>query len=57
MFKEEINIDREKLYKLYMDHVDYICDECDWVSSFTPKDIINMISNILEQNPKLIKKQ
>ena len=57
MFEEDINIDREKLYKLYMDHVAYICDECDWVSSFTPKDIIHMISNILEQNPKLLKKK
>jgi len=57
MFEEEITIDRDRLYKLYMDHVDYICDECDWVSSFTPKDIVNMISHILEQNPKLIKKQ
>jgi len=57
MFEEEITIDKDRLYKLYMDHVDYICDECDWVSSFTPKDIVNVISNILEQNPKLIKRQ
>jgi len=57
MIEEEINIDREKLYKLYMDHVNYICDECDWVSSFTPKDIVGMIANIIESNPKLIKRR
>ena len=53
---DEISVDREKLYKLYMDEVDYICNECDWVSSFTPKDIIGIISNIIESNPNIIKK-
>lgn len=56
MFEDNIEIDREKLYKLYMDHVDYICDECDWVTSFTPKDIVHMIATILESNTKIIKK-
>ena len=56
MIYEEISIDRKTLYKLYMDHVNHICDECDWVTTFTPKDIISMIANILESNPKLIKK-
>jgi hypothetical protein len=56
MFDEDIKIDREKLYKIYMDYVNDICDECDWVLSFTPKDIIRMVSNILETNPNLIKR-
>jgi len=53
---EDIKLDRERLYKMYMDHVDYICDECDWVSSFTPRDIISIISTIIENNPDLISK-
>lgn len=53
---DDITIDRERLYKLYMDHVDRVCDECDWVTNFTPKDIVNMISHILELYPDLIKK-
>jgi len=57
MFENDIEIDREKLYTLYMEEVEKICDKCDWVSSFTPKDIIGIISNIIESNPKIIKKQ
>ncbi len=57
MFEEEITVNRKKLYTLYMEEVDRISDECEWVSTFTPKDIINIISNILESNPKLIKKE
>jgi hypothetical protein len=53
---DDITIDRDRLYQLYMDHVDRVCDECDWVTSFTPKDIVNMISHIIELYPDLIKK-
>lgn len=53
---EDIKIDRERLYKLYMEEVEYICEECDWVSSFTPEDIIGIISRIIESNPNLISK-
>jgi hypothetical protein len=53
---EDIKIDREKLYNLYMEKVDFICEECDWVSYFTPRDIISIISRIIESNPNLISK-
>ena len=53
---DDIEIDRKKLYKLYMEEVERISEECDWVSTFTPKDIIAIISNIIELNPKIIKK-
>jgi hypothetical protein len=53
---EDIKIDREKLYNLYMDEVDRICDDCDWVSTITPRDIIGIISRIIEFNPNLISK-
>lgn len=41
----------EKLYKLYMEWVDKVPDE---KSIFTPKEIVNAISNIIESNPSLI---
>jgi hypothetical protein len=53
---EDIKIDREKLYELYMDNINYICDQCEDISHFTPKDIIRIISNIIELNPNLISK-
>jgi len=49
-----MKINREKLYDLYMDQVNLICDECDWVSTFTPKDIVSIISSIIEENPDLV---
>jgi hypothetical protein len=53
---ENIKINAEKLYKLYMDKVNYIADEYDWVTHFTPKDIVYMITNIIEKNPDIIEK-
>lgn len=49
-----MKINKDKLYKLYMDKVEAITEECDWVTHFGPKDIVGIISNILEQNPELI---
>ena len=41
----------EEIYKLYMKWVDNIPDE---KTIFTPKEIVNAISNIIESNPSLI---
>lgn len=49
-----MKIDRNELYRLYMREVDKICEECDWVSTIKPLDIINIVSGILESNPHLI---
>jgi hypothetical protein len=49
-----MKIDKETLYKLYMEKVDQICEECDWVTNFGPKEIVDMISNIIEKNPDLL---
>lgn len=51
---EDIKIDREKLYELYMDKIDHIADNCDWVTNFTPRDIISIISTIIELHPDVI---
>jgi hypothetical protein len=53
---KNIKINKEKLYNLYMERVDMICEECDWVTEFGPKEIVNLISNIIEDNPDLIEK-
>jgi hypothetical protein len=52
-----MKIDRQKLYDLYMQKVNHIVETCDWVSTFTPKDIVEMISQIIEQNEDLISKE
>jgi hypothetical protein len=49
-----MKIDKETLYKLYMEKVNRICEECDWVTDFGPKEIVDMISIIIENNPDLL---
>ena len=49
-----MKINKEKLYNLYMEKVDRICEECDWVTDFGPKEIVDMISIIIENNPELL---
>jgi hypothetical protein len=42
------------LYEVYMQKVDEIVEECDWVTSMGPQEIVNLISCILEDTPVLI---
>jgi Asp-tRNA(Asn)/Glu-tRNA(Gln) amidotransferase B subunit len=49
-----MKINREMLHKIYMQKVDEIVEECDWVTSMGPKEIVDLISSILEENPVLI---
>jgi hypothetical protein len=42
------------LYEVYMQKVDEIVEECDWVTSMGPREIVNLISCILEDTPVLI---
>ena len=37
-----------------MHKVDEIVEECDWVTSFGPQEIVNLVSQILEDTPVLI---
>jgi hypothetical protein len=48
-----MKINREKLYKLYMESEDKVTDQCDWKTSFGPEEIVEAISTILENNPHL----
>lgn len=49
-----MEINREELFELYMKKVNQIAEDCDWVTSFGPEEIVNMIADILENNPHLI---
>jgi hypothetical protein len=49
-----MKINREELYNIYMQQVEDIAEECDWVVRFEPRDIVNIISHILETNLNLI---
>jgi hypothetical protein len=49
-----MNINKDELYKLYMEWVDRVSEECDWKTSFDPEEIVHSIANILENNPQLI---
>jgi hypothetical protein len=49
-----MKVDKERLYKLYMDWVDEVSDNCDWKTSFGPEEIVHAIGVIIENNPDLI---
>jgi hypothetical protein len=51
-----MKINKEELFKLYMDWVDEVTEECDWKTNFGPEEIVYSIVTILENNPKLISK-
>ena len=51
---EMFEIDKEKLYKLYMDWVNQVSEDCDWKTHFEAKEIVYAIAKILETNPELI---
>ena len=49
-----MNINKEELFKLYMQWVDQVSEDLDWKTSFGPEEIVYSIANILETNPQLI---
>lgn len=57
MKNSQIKIDKEKLYSLYMKEINRICDLFEDKSQFSPKELIGIVSDVLEQNPELIKQK
>ncbi len=53
---KKMTIDKEKLFELYMQWVYEVLEECEWKTSFEPKEIVYAIAKILENNPKLLNK-
>ena len=48
-----MKINREELYKLYMQEVNNVAEVCDWKTHFTAEECVNMVSDILEKNTHL----
>ena len=52
--KNNIKIDYDKTYELYMKWVDQVSEDLDWKTHFGPEEIVGAIVRILENNPQLI---
>jgi hypothetical protein len=49
-----IIIDRDKLYERYMNMIDAMADECDWIENISPMTLINLVADIIENEPHII---
>lgn len=49
-----MKIDRTKLYRLYMEKVGNIADTCEWKTFLTPDEVVNILSDVIEETPDLI---
>ena len=45
-------INKEKIYALYMQWVDKVTEDNDWKTQFTPREIVNKICEIIEDESK-----
>jgi hypothetical protein len=52
-----MKINKEELYKLYMQEIDAICEVCDWKTSFSAEECVNIVAFLIEGNPELIKNE
>ena len=50
-----MKINRDELFKLYMEWVNQVSDLCEEKTYFYPEEIVHSIAHILETNPQLIK--
>ena len=44
-----MRIDRDRLFEMYMEEVEHISDVFDWKTQFGPKEIVDIISTLLEE--------
>jgi hypothetical protein len=45
---KQIIVDREKVFKLYMDRVNQIAEDCDWVTHIEPQTLVGLVVDIIE---------
>lgn len=50
----KLKINKEELHRLYLEKVNEVAEECDWVTHFTIEDVVRLISLVLEQNPSIV---
>jgi hypothetical protein len=46
-------IDRKDLLDKYLKKVDEISEECEWKTSFSPEEIVNILVDIIEETYKV----
>lgn len=49
-----MKINREELHRLYLNKVNEVAEECDWITSFSIEDVVRLISLVIEQNPHVV---
>ena len=49
-----VKIDRDKLYERYMSMIDAMAEECDWITNISPMTLINLVADIIENEPHII---
>ena len=54
MSTNNIIIDRDKLYERYMNMINAMADECDWITNISPMTLINLVADIIENEPHII---
>jgi len=54
MSTNNIIVDRDKLYEKYMNMIDAMADECDWITNISPMTLINLVADIIENEPYII---
>jgi hypothetical protein len=54
MSTNNIIVDRDKLYEKYMNMIDAMADECDWITNISPMTLINLVVDIIENEPHII---
>lgn len=50
-----LEIDVDTVYERYMTEVNHIFEECDWKTTFTPRECVELVCQVLNKNPELIK--
>ena len=49
-----ISINRDVLYERYMDMINAMAGECDWITNISPMTLINLVADIIENEPQII---
>lgn len=49
-----MKIDKNKLYRLYVERVAHIAETCEWKTFLTADEIVNIVTDVIEENSNLI---
>ena len=54
MRTNNIIIDRDKLYEKYMNMIEAMADECDWITNISPMTLVNLVADIIENEKDIV---